>query len=118
MCPKKREIVLGVTGSIAAYRACDITNRLKDAGYNITVVMTEEAQHFIKPLTLQNLSGNKVVTEMFALPDNYNPLHTSLAQKADLVLVALALPVAGAGNVIPLVHGSVIRRQQSLIQQT
>ncbi|MFH1753745.1 MAG: flavoprotein [Candidatus Omnitrophota bacterium] len=90
MGPKRREILLGVTGSIAAYKACDITNRLKELGYNVTVIMTDEAQHFIRPLTLQNLSGNKVVTEMFSLPDNYDPLHTSLAQKADLILVAPA----------------------------
>jgi len=90
MSPKKKEVLLGVTGSIAAYKACDITNRLKESGYNVTVIMTEEAQHFIKPLTLQNLSGNKVITEMFSLPDNYDPLHTSLAQRADLVLVAPA----------------------------
>ncbi len=85
---KAKEILLGVTGSIAAYKACDITNRLREHKYNVTVVMTEEARHFISPLTLQSLSGNKVVTEMFAIPDNYDPLHTSLADKADLVLVA------------------------------
>lgn len=87
---KAREILLGVTGSIAAYKACDIVNRLRERKYNVTVVMTEEAKHFISPLTLQSLSGNRVVTEMFAIPDNYDPLHTSLADKADLVLVAPA----------------------------
>ncbi|MEE8359597.1 MAG: flavoprotein, partial [Candidatus Omnitrophota bacterium] len=49
MGPKKREVLLGVTGSIAAYKACDIINRLKESGNNVTVIMTEEAQHFIKP---------------------------------------------------------------------
>lgn len=87
---KKKEIILGVTGSIAAYKACDIINRLRESEYNVTVVMTEEAKYFISPLTLQSLSGNKVITEMFALPDNYDPLHTALADRADLILVAPA----------------------------
>ena len=90
MAAKRKEIILGVTGSIAAYKACDITNRLKEQGFNVNVVMTDEAKYFISPLTLQHLSGNKVVTEMFELPDNYDPLHTSLADKADLILVAPA----------------------------
>lgn len=87
---KKREILLGVTGSIAAYKACDIISRLREDGFNVTVLMTEGAKHFITPLTLQYLSGNRVIADMFALPDNYDPLHTSLAEKADLVLVAPA----------------------------
>jgi len=86
----KREIILGVTGSIAAYRACDITNCLRQRGYNVTVIMTEEAAHFIGPLTLENLSGNRVVTDMWAPVENYDPLHTRLAEKADLVLIAPA----------------------------
>jgi len=90
MVPKKREILLGVTGSIASYKACDITNRLRELKYNVTVVMTQEAKHFISSLTLQSLSGNKVITEMFALPENYDPQHTALADKADLILIAPA----------------------------
>ncbi len=90
MASKKKEVILGVTGSIAAYKVCDITNRLRQLKFNVTAVMTEEAKHFISPLTLQHLSGNKVVTEMFELPDNYDPLHTALADKADLILVAPA----------------------------
>lgn len=87
---KGKEIILGVTGSIAAYKACDIVNRLREEGFGVTVVMTKEAAHFISPLTLTTLSGNKAVTEMFEPPDNYEPLHTSLADKASLVLVAPA----------------------------
>ncbi|MBL7068628.1 MAG: hypothetical protein ISS34_02050 [Candidatus Omnitrophica bacterium] len=98
----KKEILLGVTGSIAAYKACDITNRLRELKYNVTCVMTEEAKYFISPLTLQHLSGNRVITEMFApldlkrgltgfaLPENHDPLHTALADKADLILIAPA----------------------------
>lgn len=87
---KKKEILLGVTGSIAAYKACDIINKLRASNFNVTPVMTKEAGHFITPLTLQNLAGNKVVGDMFAIPDNFDPLHTSLAEKADLILIAPA----------------------------
>jgi len=86
----KKEIILGVTGGIAAYKACDLINRLRDLKFNVTVVMTQEAQRFITPLTLQSLSGNKVITGMFELPENYEPIHTSLADKAELVVVAPA----------------------------
>jgi phosphopantothenoylcysteine decarboxylase/phosphopantothenate--cysteine ligase len=86
----KKEIVLGVTGGIAAYKACDLINRLRDLKFAVTVVMTEEAQRFITPLTLQSLSGSKVITGMFELPENYEPVHTALADRADLVLIAPA----------------------------
>ena len=87
---KSKNVVLGVTGSIAAYKACEIINRLRERGINIFVVMTKEAESFIAPLSLQALSGNKVVRDLFALPENMDPLHISLAQKADLVLIAPA----------------------------
>lgn len=90
MARRKKEIILGVTGSVAAYKACDIISSLKALSYNVTAVMTDEARHFIGPLTLQHLTGNKVITGMFELPDNYDPRHTSLAEKADLILVAPA----------------------------
>lgn len=93
---------MGVTGSIAAYKACDIVNRLRDLGYNVTVVMTEEAKHFITPFTLQSLSRNRVVMDMFELPENYDPLHTFLADKADLVLVAPA-----TANIIGKIAGGI-----------
>jgi phosphopantothenoylcysteine decarboxylase/phosphopantothenate--cysteine ligase len=88
--PKTKEIVLGVTGSIAAYKACEIINLLKKRNINVTVVMTKDADEFIAPLTLQALSGNKVIGDLFALPDNMNPLHVSLAKRCDLVLIAPA----------------------------
>ena len=90
MAKPKKEIILGVTGSIAAYKACDIINGLKKLNFNVIPLMTKEAKNFISPLTLQTLSGNKVIEEMFALPDNFDPLHTSLAERADLVLIAPA----------------------------
>ncbi|NQS99766.1 MAG: phosphopantothenoylcysteine decarboxylase [Candidatus Omnitrophica bacterium] len=87
---KKKQVILGVTGSIAAYKACEIINRLRERKINVTVVMTKEASEFITPLILQSLSGNKVVCDLFALPDNLNPAHISLAESCDLVLIAPA----------------------------
>jgi phosphopantothenoylcysteine synthetase/decarboxylase len=87
---EKKEVILGVCGSIAAYKACEIINRLRGHRVNVTVVMTKEAQEFITPLTLQALSANKVIYDLFALPENVNAAHISLAKKADLVLIAPA----------------------------
>lgn len=87
---KPKEIVLGVTASIAAYKACEIINRLRERKLNVTVVMTKETKEFITPLTLQTLSANKVVCDLFALAENINPVHISLAKRCDLVLIAPA----------------------------
>lgn len=87
---KAKSIILGVTGSIASYKACDIINILKKESFDVTVLLTKEAKEFITPLTLQTLSNNKVITDMFELPGEWNPLHTSLAERADLVLIAPA----------------------------
>jgi phosphopantothenoylcysteine decarboxylase/phosphopantothenate--cysteine ligase len=87
---KKKELILGVTGSIAAYKACEIINRLRERQINVSVVMTKEAEEFITPLTLKTLSANKVIRDLFSLPDNVDPLHVSLAQRCDLVLIAPA----------------------------
>ena len=83
------EVVLGVTGSIGAYKAGDIVRQLRDAGYVVTCVMTQRATQFIAPLTLQTLSERKVYVDLF---DRENPqiVHTMLADRARLVLVAPA----------------------------
>lgn len=81
---------MAVTGSIAAYQSCPIINSLKKRGIKVTVIMTKEALEFITPLTLQTLSNNKVYTDMFELPVEHNPVHTSLADDADLILIAPA----------------------------
>ncbi len=86
----KKEVLLGVTGSIAAYKACDIINTLRRSGINVTVIMTKEAKEFISLLTLQTLSNNKVYCDMFELPTECSPMHTSLADKADVILIAPA----------------------------
>ena len=83
------EVVLGITGSIGAYKAGDLVRLLKDAGYLVTCVMTQRSTQFIAPLTLQALSERKVYTDMFDL-DSPQILHTTLADRARLVLVAPA----------------------------
>ena len=83
------EIVLGVTGSIGAYKAGDLVRQLKDAGYAVTCVLTQRATKFIAPLTLQALSERKAYTDLFDL-ENPHIIHTTLADHARLILVAPA----------------------------
>lgn len=83
-------ILLGVTGSIAAYKAADITSRLTKLGHNVDVVLTESGSRIITPLTLQTLSKNKVYMDMFEEITPTEVKHISLAKKADLVLIAPA----------------------------
>ncbi|MFZ5801301.1 MAG: flavoprotein [Candidatus Omnitrophota bacterium] len=87
----KKEIILGVTGSIAAYKACDLTRRLQEAGFNVTIIMTREAEEFITPLTSETLSGNKVFRGMFQeARESWEVDHVYLAEKASLLLIAPA----------------------------
>ena len=85
-----KNIVLGVTGSIAAYRAADIANTLTKEGVGVHIIMTRAAQHFITPLTFQTLTGRKVSADMFEELGNEDVRHISLAKKADAVLIAPA----------------------------
>ena len=62
---KGRKIVVGVTGGIAAYKACALVSMLVQAGAEVRVVMTENAQRFVGPLTFQTLSSNRVITDLF-----------------------------------------------------
>lgn len=87
---KNMNIVIGVTGGIAAYKVCGLINYLKGEGANIDVIMTKSATNFITPLTLETLSGNKVIIDMFKRPDYIEVEHISLATKADLFLVVPA----------------------------
>lgn len=102
MVKKTKQVVLGVTGSIAAYKSADIVRRLKDSGFEVTVVMTREAIEFITPLTLAALSGKQVYSSMFADKDTNGEMpHIRLAQEADVLLIAPA-----TANVIgKLAHG-------------
>lgn len=85
-----KRIVLGVTGSIAAYKAADIASGLTKAGHSVTAVMTREAQGFVTPLVLQTLSKNPVVTGFSDEREAWCPGHIGLADTADLLLVAPA----------------------------
>lgn len=85
-----RCIVLGVTGGIAAYKAADLTSRLVKAGAVVDVIMTDNAQEFVAPLTFQALTHRPVVTEMFALLAETEIGHVSLAKRADVLVIAPA----------------------------
>lgn len=101
MAAKAKNIILGVTGSIAAYRAADITGALVKHGHAVTVVMSAGAQEFITPLTLQTLSKNPVVTGLFDEKESWRPGHIELADEADLLLLAPAT----ANVLAQLAHG-------------
>ncbi len=83
-----KTIVLGVTGSIAAYKAAEIASQLTQAGAKVHVIMTEEAIRFISPVTFRAITGRPVVTEMFDLASEFSIEHVSLANVADMVVIA------------------------------
>ncbi len=83
-------ILLGVTGSIAAYKAADIANQLTKRGHAVDVVLTKHAQEFITPLTFQTLTKRRVYTDLFSLEIPNEVEHISLAKLADIALVAPA----------------------------
>ena len=92
--PDRKTIILGITGSIAAYKAADLTSLLVKRGHDVFAVMTESAQKFITPLTLQTLSKNPVTTDLFAEQESWCPGHIALADRADLLLIAPASAAA------------------------
>lgn len=85
-----KKIVLGVTGGIAVYKAVDLVSRLRKAGCEVRVVMTEHAQQFVTPLTFKEISGNAVATSMWNANQEFNVEHIALANWADAFLVAPA----------------------------
>ena len=85
-----KTIVLGITGGIAAYKAADIASKLTQAGARVEAVMTESATRFIAPLTLRNLTGRQVVTDMFDPDSEWSVEHVALAEAADVVVIAPA----------------------------
>ncbi|MDR2295657.1 MAG: phosphopantothenoylcysteine decarboxylase [Clostridiales Family XIII bacterium] len=87
---KTKTVLLGVTGSIAAYKAADIANNLTKAGYAVRAIMTKAATEFITPLTLRTLTKSKVYTDMFEPAPYEDVRHISLARQADLCLLAPA----------------------------
>src|SRR5437016_4063166 len=87
---KGRNIVLGVTGSIAAYKAADLTSLLTKEGCDVHVVMTTDALQFITPLPFKTLSRHAVVTDLYDEEESWLPTHIKLADEADLLLIAPA----------------------------
>jgi phosphopantothenoylcysteine synthetase/decarboxylase len=86
----KKNIVLGVTGSIAAHRAADLASQLTKQGCSVHVVMTADAQRFITPLPFKTLTRHPVVTDMYDEEEGWKPVHVRLADEADLLLIAPA----------------------------
>src|SRR5271170_1979114 len=85
-----KNIVLGVTGSIAAHKAADLTSLLAKQGCAVHVVMTADAQKFITPLAFKTLSRHPVVTDLYDEEEGWKPTHIRLADEADLLLIAPA----------------------------
>ena len=97
----KKSVVLGVTGSIAAYKSAELASLLVKQGYEVFVVMTQDATEFISPLTLQTLSKNPVMTSFYDEKENWRPGHIDLADRANLLLIAPAT----AHIIAELAHG-------------
>jgi len=85
-----KHVVLGVTGSIAAYKAAELASLLTKQGHAVHVVMTADAMRFVTPVTFKPLSRHPVVTDLYDEQDGWKPAHIELADQADLLLVAPA----------------------------
>lgn len=85
-----KNVIIGITGGIAAYKICDLIRLLVKDGFNVEVIMTEHAKEFITPLTIQTLTGNPVYCELFNLIKESKISHISLAEKADCFVIAPA----------------------------
>src|SRR5216684_7124654 len=96
-----KNIVLGVTGSIAAYKAADLTSQLTKQGCDVHVVLTADALRFITPLAFKTLSRHPVITDLYDEEEGWKPTHIELADQADLLLIAPAT----ANTIAKLAHG-------------
>ena len=81
-------ILLGITGSIAAYKACELTRLFVKGGHTVHVIMTQAATRFVSPLTFSTLSRNPVSVDMFDEPEEWIPGHISFAERGDVLLIA------------------------------
>src|SRR5438128_9315508 len=97
----KKNIVLGVTGSIAAHRAADLASQLTKQAWSVHVVMTADAQRFVTPLPFKTLSRHPVITDLYDEEEGWKPAHIQLADEADLLLIAPAT----ANMIAKLAHG-------------
>jgi phosphopantothenoylcysteine decarboxylase len=98
---RNKNIVLGVTGSIAAHKAADIASQLAKKSLRVNVVMTADAQKFITPLPFKTLSRNPVVTDLYDEEEGWKPTHIRLADEADVLVIAPAT----ANVIAKLAHG-------------
>jgi phosphopantothenoylcysteine synthetase/decarboxylase len=96
-----KKVVLGVTGSIAAHKAADLTSQLTKQGCSVHVVMTTDAQRFITPLPFKTLSRNPVIADLYDEEEGWKPAHIRLADEANLLLIAPAT----ANVIAKLAHG-------------
>ncbi|QOI99233.1 MAG: hypothetical protein HRU70_01495 [Phycisphaeraceae bacterium] len=117
-----RRVLVGVTGGIAAYKACWIVSRLAQAGAEVTVAMTPSATRFVTPLTFQALSGRPVYTSPWEHLESHDPQHIALATRADLAVVApcsldtlAALATGRADNVLLLILAAVDRAKTPVL---
>jgi phosphopantothenoylcysteine decarboxylase/phosphopantothenate--cysteine ligase len=101
IAPGKKTVVLGITGSIAAYKSAELASLLVKQGHDVFVVMTNDATEFISPLTLQTLSKNPVTTNFYDEKESWRPGHIDLADRANLLLIAPAT----ANIIAELAHG-------------
>jgi phosphopantothenoylcysteine synthetase/decarboxylase len=85
-----KNLVLGITGSIAAYKAADLTSQLTKQGCDVHVIMTADALRFITALPFKTLSRHPVVTDLYDEEEGWKPTHIKLADEADLLLIAPA----------------------------
>jgi len=115
-------IIVGVTGGIAAYKACVLVSRLAQAGAEVTVLMTESATRFVRPLTFQALSGRPVYTSQWEHVESQDPQHIALARRARAAVVApcsmdcLARLANGfTDDVVTLVLSAVDRRETPVL---
>lgn len=98
---KGKIVLLGVTGGIAAYKAVEIASRLVKLGASVNVIITQNATRLVSPLTFQTISRNQVVVDMFAEATEWEPRHISLADRADILVIAPAT----ANIIAKLAHG-------------
>ncbi|MBR2775373.1 MAG: bifunctional 4'-phosphopantothenoylcysteine decarboxylase/phosphopantothenoylcysteine synthetase, partial [Selenomonadaceae bacterium] len=87
---EKKNILIGVTGGIAAYKVVEVASRLKKSGANVRVMMTLAATEFVSPRTFEEITGNAVFVEMFGDAAHFHVAHVALADFADLILIAPA----------------------------
>lgn len=97
----QRTVLVGVTGSIAAYKACELVRLFVKNGDDVHVVMTEHAKEFVTPITFRTLSRNPVPSALFGPSDEWRPGHISLAEAADVAVVAPAT----ANMIAKMAHG-------------